>query len=55
MSINNNLIAGFNDEKDDSLKISLEKVDGVDNCIILYLNGYIDTYNCRSRIQQSYF
>lgn len=45
MSINNNLIAGFNDEKDDSLKISLEKVDGVDNCIVLYLNGYIDTYN----------
>ncbi|MCR4713788.1 MAG: STAS domain-containing protein [Treponemataceae bacterium] len=45
MSINNNLIPGFNDEKDDSLKISLEKVDSVDNCIILYLNGYIDTYN----------
>ena len=45
MSINNNLIPGFNDEKDDSLKISLEKVESVDNCIILYLNGYIDTYN----------
>lgn len=45
MSINNNLIPGFNDERDDSLKISLEKVDKVDNCIILYLNGYIDTYN----------
>ena len=25
MSINNNLIPGFNDEKDDSLKINLEK------------------------------
>ena len=45
MSINNNLIPGFNDERDDSLKISLEKVENVDNCIILYLNGYIDTYN----------
>ena len=45
MSINNNLIPGFNDERDDSLKISLEKVETVDNCIILYLNGYIDTYN----------
>ncbi|MCR4940157.1 MAG: STAS domain-containing protein [Treponemataceae bacterium] len=45
MSINNNLIPGFNDEKDDSLKISLEKVETVDNCIILYLNGYVDTYN----------
>jgi anti-anti-sigma factor len=45
MSINNNLIPGFNDEKDDSLKISLEKIDRVENCLVLYLNGYIDTYN----------
>lgn len=45
MSINNNLIPGFNDEKDDSLKINLEKVDSIENCVILYLNGYIDTYN----------
>ncbi len=45
MSINNNLVPGFNDEKDDSLKISLEKVEGLDNCVVLYLNGYIDTYN----------
>src|SRR5574344_1032151 len=28
---NNNLVPGFNDEKDDSLKISLEKVNEVDN------------------------
>lgn len=45
MSVNNNLIPGFNDEKDDSLKITLEKIDSVDNCLLLYLNGYIDTYN----------
>ena len=45
MSINNNLVPGFNDEKDDSLKINLEKIDAVENCAILYLNGYIDTYN----------
>lgn len=45
MSSNNNLIPGFNDEKDDSLKILLEKVTAIDNCIVLYLNGYIDTYN----------
>ncbi|MCR5288634.1 MAG: STAS domain-containing protein [Treponema sp.] len=42
---NNNLVPGFNDEKDDSLKITLDKVDGVDNCLSLSLNGYIDTYN----------
>lgn len=45
MSINNKLIPGFEDEKDDSLKIGLEKVSEVDNCVILYLTGYIDTYN----------
>src|SRR5574344_446431 len=42
---NNNLVPGFNDEKDDSLKISLEKVEDVDNCVNIFLNGYIDTYN----------
>ena len=45
MSINNNLIAGFNDEKDDSLKIQLDKVEDVENCVMVILNGYIDTYN----------
>ena len=45
MIISNDLIPGFNDEKDDSLKINLEKVDSIENCVILYLNGYIDTYN----------
>ncbi len=42
---NNNIIAGFDEEKDDSLKIKLQKVDALDNCIVVFLNGYIDTYN----------
>ena len=45
MSNSNDLVPGFNDERDDSLKITLEKVDDVENCLIVYLNGYIDTYN----------
>lgn len=55
MSNNNNLVPGFNDEKDDSLKITLEKVSDVENCITIYLNGYIDTYNSsffQKRIQK---
>ena len=44
MSISN-LIPGLDDEKDDSLKIIFEKVADVENCVIMYLNGYIDTYN----------
>lgn len=42
---NNDIIAGFDDEKDDSLKIRLQKVDGLDKCVVVFLNGYIDTYN----------
>ena len=35
MSINNNLIPGFNVEKEDSLKIQIEKIDRGDNWLIL--------------------
>jgi anti-anti-sigma factor len=42
---NNDIVSGFDDEKDDSLKIRLQKVDTVEGCLILYLTGYIDTYN----------
>lgn len=42
---NNDLVPGFNDEKDDSLKINLEKVNDKENIILIILNGYIDTYN----------
>ena len=43
--MNNDIIPGFDDEKDESLKIRLQKVDNVDGCLVLYLSGYIDTYN----------
>ncbi len=42
---NNELVPGFDDEKDDSLKMLLEKQDDVNSCLIVNLNGYIDTYN----------
>mgnify|MGYP003812885429 FL=1 len=42
---NNAIIPGFDEEKDDSLKIRLEKISEIENCVVLYLNGYIDTYN----------
>ena len=42
---NNDIVPGFDEEKDDSLKIKLQQVQEVDGCIILYLTGYIDTYN----------
>ena len=42
---NNEIVDGFDDEKDESLKIKLQKVDGVEGCLVLNLTGYIDTYN----------
>ena len=45
MGNNNELVPGFDDERDDSLKMLLEKIDEVDKCLTINLNGYIDTYN----------
>jgi anti-anti-sigma factor len=42
---NNDIVPGFDEEKDESLKIRLQKIDSVEGCLILYLTGYIDTYN----------
>lgn len=45
MSNNNNIVVGFNDERDESLKINLEKIPDIEAGLVIYLNGYIDTYN----------
>ncbi len=42
---NNDIVPGFDEEKDDSLKISLQRVENSEGCIVLFLTGYIDTYN----------
>lgn len=42
---NNDIVPGFDDEKDESLKIKLQKVDQSEGVLILFLTGYIDTYN----------
>jgi anti-anti-sigma factor len=45
---NDEIIGGFDTDKDDSLKIDLKKIDGVDGGLTLVLTGYIDTYNSNS-------
>lgn len=42
---NNDIVPSFDEEKDESLRIKLEKIDGIEGCLVLYLSGYIDTYN----------
>ena len=43
--VNNDIVPGFDDEKDDNLKIKLDKVSQTPRCLLLTLTGYIDTYN----------
>lgn len=42
---NNNIIRGFDDEKDRTLQIRLQKIEELPTCLIFYLIGYIDTCN----------
>jgi len=53
---NDDIVPGFDDEKEESLKISLRTVDGVVNCLYLALDGYLDIYNSvcfRMRIRKA--
>jgi anti-anti-sigma factor len=53
---NNEIVPGFDDEKDESLKIRLQPVEEVQGGLILYLTGYIDTYNSnifQKRVQRA--
>lgn len=42
---NNAIIPGFDNDRDESLTISLRKADDIAKGIYCYLSGYIDTYN----------
>ena len=39
------IIQSFDNEKDKSLKIQLQRVDGLERCVVVILSGYVDTYN----------
>jgi anti-anti-sigma factor len=42
---NNSIIPQFDDDQNESLKITLQRVADIENCLILVLSGHIDTYN----------
>jgi anti-sigma B factor antagonist len=42
---NNDIVPGFDDEIDESLNIKLENAPGIEGCLILTLDGRIDTDN----------
>ena len=43
--MNNDIVKGFDDEKEDSIRIRLEKIERVPDCLAFHLNGYIDSFN----------
>ncbi|MGA2612240.1 MAG: STAS domain-containing protein [Spirochaetia bacterium] len=43
--MNNDIVPGFDDEKTEGLRIQLQRIEDVPGCLLLYLTGYIDTYN----------
>lgn len=43
--MNNDIVKGFDDEKEDSIKVRLEQVVRVPDCLVFRLNGYIDSFN----------
>lgn len=53
---NSDIVPGFDDEKDDSLKIKLEQINEAPRCLMMTLSGYIDTYNSgffQKRVQKA--
>ncbi|MCX7030959.1 MAG: STAS domain-containing protein [Spirochaetes bacterium] len=43
--MNNDIVKGFDEEREESLKIRIEKIERLPNCLAVHLTGYIDAYN----------
>lgn len=54
--MNNDIVPGFDDEKEDSIKLRLQKIPDMEGGLIIYASGYIDTYNSnilRKRVEKA--
>jgi len=43
--MNNDIVPGFDSESDDSIKLKLQKIEGMERGLVIFASGYIDTYN----------
>jgi anti-sigma B factor antagonist len=43
--MNNEIVPGFDDEKNESIRMRLQKTEEVEGCLIVHAAGYIDIYN----------
>ena len=44
--MSNNAVAELDIDQDSSLKFRSQEIPGLENAILIYLSGYIETYNC---------
>jgi len=54
---NNDIVSGFDSDTDEKLFIALERLEGVDDGLLVGLSGYIDTYNSmhiQQRMQKAF-
>jgi anti-sigma B factor antagonist len=54
--MNDEIVSGFDDEKDDSIKLRLQKLPDMKGGLIIYATGYLDTYNSnnfRKRVEKA--
>jgi anti-sigma B factor antagonist len=54
--MNNNIVSGFDDKTVDSIKLKLQKIEDMEGGLIVYVSGYIDTYNSilfQNRIEEA--
>ncbi len=43
--MNNAIVPGFDDERTDNLIITLQKAGSEEGCLVMYLDGHLDTFN----------
>ena len=54
--INNEIVPDFDDDRDESIRIKIQRVENLENCLFINLIGYVDTFNSNSfqkRIQKA--
>jgi anti-sigma B factor antagonist len=49
---NNDIVAGFDDQQNDCIRMQLQTTSDLEGCLVVYLTGYIDIYNWEWFVQR---
>jgi anti-sigma B factor antagonist len=50
--MNNDIVAGFDNELNQNLSLRLQKIDGIERSLLISAHGIIDTYNANSFLRR---